>query len=185
MLDAIDFLVLDVDGVLTDGRIVYDSRGGEIKFYHTLDGQGIRYWLRAGHEAAILSGRSSPAIRQRAKEVGIQAIYEGAKDKLPVFEKMLKRFKRTPDRVCYIGDDLVDIPSMSYAGLAVAVANAADEVKRVAHYVTRRPGGSGAVREAIELVLKHQGRWAPLMDRYEKQLRPGLPASRRPWRAAE
>jgi 3-deoxy-D-manno-octulosonate 8-phosphate phosphatase (KDO 8-P phosphatase) len=185
MLDAIDFLVLDVDGVLTDGRIVYDSRGQELKFYHSLDGQGIRYWLRAGHEAAILTGRSSPAIRQRAKEVGIQAIYEDATDKWPVFEKMLKRFKRTPDRVCYVGDDLVDIPSMSHAGLAVAVANAVDEVKRVAHYVTRRPGGSGAVRETVELILKYQGRWAALMNRYQEQLRPDLPASRRPWRAAE
>ena len=185
MLDAIDFLVLDVDGVLTDGRIVYDSRGGEIKCFNSLDGQGIRYWLRAGHEAAILTGRSSPAIRQRAKELGIQAIYEDATDKWPVFEKMLKRFKRTADRVCYVGDDLVDIPSMSHAGLAVAVANAVDEVKRVAHYVTRRPGGSGAVREAVELVLRYQGRWPALMDRYEQQLRPGLPASRRPWRAAE
>jgi len=184
MLDAIDLLVMDVDGVLTDGRIVYDSRGGELKCFHAMDGQGLRYWMRAGHEAAILSGRASAATRRRARELGIRAVREGAKDKLPVFRDLLRRLKRTPDRVCYVGDDLVDIPVMSYVGFAVAVADAAAEVKRVAHYVTRAGGGAGAIREVIEKILKRQGRWARLMERYAEQLSPDLPARRHPWRAS-
>ena len=116
MLDAIDLLVLDVDGVLTDGRIVYDSRGADTKRFDTHDGQGVRYWLRAGHEAAILSGRGSPTIGRRAREIGIEHVYEDATDKLPVFEKILKRFGRTADRVCYVGDDLVDLPVMARVG---------------------------------------------------------------------
>src|SRR4030042_1394166 len=105
MLDAIDLLVLDVDGVLTDGRIVYDSRGGELKFFWAPDGQGLRYWLRAGHEAAVLSGRASAAARRRAREIGIRFVRQGAKDKLPVFRDLLRRLKRTAERTCYVGDD--------------------------------------------------------------------------------
>ena len=184
MLDAIDLLVLDVDGVLTDGRIVYDARGGELKFFSAPDGQGLRYWLRAGHEAAVLSGRASPAARRRAREVGIRFVRQGAKDKLPVFRNLLKRLKRTPERTFYVGDDLVDVPILSYVGFAVATAGASEEVKRVAHYVTRAGGGAGAVREVIEMILKYQGRWAGVTERYDRQLSPGLPDRRRPWRAS-
>lgn len=182
MLDAIDLMVLDIDGVLADGRIVYDSRGGETKSFHVTDGQGLRYWMRVGHEAAILSGRSSAPIRYRAEELGIRCVHMGAKDKLPVFEKILKRFRRTADRVCYVGDDLVDIPVMARCGFAVATPDAAAEVRRVAHYVTRRPGGAGAVREVIELILNYQGRWPEITTRYRDQLPAGLPPRRNPWR---
>ena len=185
MLDKIDLLVLDVDGVLTDGRIIYDSRGVDVKEFDVCDGQGGKFWLRAGCEAAILSGRASRTIRIRAKELGIDAVYEGAKDKLPAFEKILKRFGRTPDRVCCIGDDLPDLPLLARAGFAVATAGAADEVKRVAHYVTQHCGGAGAVREVIELMLKYQGRWGEILERYTKQLPAALPALRRPSRGDE
>jgi 3-deoxy-D-manno-octulosonate 8-phosphate phosphatase (KDO 8-P phosphatase) len=182
MLDPIDLLVLDVDGVLTDGRIVYDSRGGDTKYYDVLDGQGLRYWMRAGHEVAILSGRSSKTIRRRAKELGIKAVYEDATDKLPVFEKILKRLGRTPDRVCYMGDDLVDLPVLARVGFAVAPVGAVEEVRRLAHYVTRHPGGAGAVRETIELILKYQDRWPEVCRRYKDRLPADLPARRNPWK---
>jgi len=182
MLDRIDLLILDVDGVLTDGRIVYDSRGADVKAFHVLDGQGIKYWRRAGHEAAILSGRASRTIRIRAAELGIRAVYLNAKDKRPALEKILKRFRRAADRACYIADDLVDLPVMARVGFAVATAGAVEEVKHIAHYVTRRPGGAGAVRETIELILKYQGLWDGVTQRYRDRLPPDLPASRRPWR---
>jgi len=182
MLDAVDLLVLDVDGVLTDGRIVYDSRGVEIKAFDVRDGQGVKYWLRAGHEAAILSARRSPTIRRRAKELGIRVVYENAKNKLPVFEKLLKRLGRTADRVCYIGDDLSDLPVMAQVGFAVAAADAVAEVKRVAHYVTRRRGGAGAVRETIEMILRYQDRWTEVTRRYAGQLPTEFPPARHPWR---
>ena len=182
MLDRIDLLILDVDGVLTDGRIIYDSRGVDVKAFDVMDGQAVKYWLRAGHQAAVLSGRASKTIRIRARDIGIDAVYEDAKDKLPVFEKILKRFGRTPDRVCCIGDDLPDLPVLARAGFAVATAGASPEVKRVAHYVTQHAGGAGAVREAIELLLKYQGRWGQILERYTNQLPADLPASRRPRR---
>lgn len=132
----------------------------------------------------MLSGRKSAAARRRAREVGIRHVREGATDKLPVFEALIKRLKRSADRVCYVGDDLVDIPVMSRVGFAVATAGAAAEVKRMAHYVTRLGGGAGAVREVIEKILKHQDRWAGVTERYERQLPAQMPASRRPWRTS-
>ncbi len=184
MLDGIGILVLDVDGVMTDGRIVYDSEGREIKRFHVRDGQAVKYWLRAGHRAAILSGRSSPILERRAEELGGLALYEDAKKKLPVFEKMLVDFGAEADQVCFIGDDLPDVPVLARVGFAVAVADATPEVRHVAHYVTGRPGGAGAVREAVELILKYQGRWADVMRRYVDALPPDLPPARHPWRTA-
>jgi len=182
VLDPISLLILDVDGVLSDGRIIYDSRGADVKAFHVLDGQGVKYWLRVGHQAAVLSGRASKTIRRRATEIGIRAVYTGAKDKLPVFEKILKRFRVGAESVCYVGDDLVDIPVMARAGFAVATPAAVAEVKRLAHYVTRAEGGAGAVRETIELILRYQGRWAEVTERYQDRLPDGLPAARCPWR---
>lgn len=182
MLDCIDLLIVDVDGVLTDGRIIYDSRGADTKLFNVLDGQGIKYWMRTGHEVAILSGRASKTIRRRAADAGIKAVYENAIDKLPVFEKILKRFRRTADRVCYMGDDLVDLPVLARVGFAVATPGAVEEVRRVAHYTARRGGGAGAVRETIELILKYQGLWDAVCQRYNDRLPPDLPARRRPWK---
>ncbi len=182
MLDSITLLVLDVDGVLSDGRIVLDARGSEIKTFHCLDGQGIKYWLRAGRRAALLSGRASKAVTRRAAGLGVKAVYMGVKDKLPVFEKILKRFRASAENACYMGDDLVDIPAMARAGFAVAPANAVDEVKRVAHYVTAADGGAGAVRETIERILKYQGLWDQATRRYKDRLPSDLPPARNPWR---
>ena len=185
MLDRIDLLILDVDGVLTDGRIIYDSRGADVKAFHVVDGQGVKYWLRIGHQAAILSGRASRTIRIRARDIGIDAVYENAKDKLPVLEQILKRFGRTPDRACYVGDDLLDLPVMAHVGFAAATAGAPDEVQRMAHYVTRRPGGAGAVREVVELILRYQGRWGQVLKRYTDQLPVAWATARRPRRDPE
>ena len=182
MLDRIRLLVLDVDGVLTDGRIVYDSAGGEAKAFHAADGQGIKYWLRAGHQAAVLSGRESETVQRRADELGIALVCMGAKDKLPAFEELLARADASAEETCYVGDDLVDLPVLARAGFAVAVRDAPEEVRRTAHYVTRRPGGAGAVREVIERILRYQDRWADVTRRYEERLPAGLPGARRPWR---
>jgi len=182
VLDRIRLLVLDVDGVLTDGRIVYDSAGAETKAFSAADGQGIKYWLRAGHQAAILSGRDSEAVGRRADELGIRLVRTGAKDKLPAFEQMLEEAACTADETCAVGDDLPDIPVMARAGLAVAVPAAPEAVRRLAHYVTRADGGAGAVREIIELLLTYQDRWQDVTQRYEDGLPGHLPGARRPWR---
>jgi len=182
VLDRIRLLVLDVDGVLSDGRIVYDSAGTETKAFHAVDGQGIKYWLRAGHQAAILSGRKSETVRRRADELGIALVCQGAKDKLPAFEELLGQADAAAEEACYVGDDLVDLPVLARSGFAVTVPGAPHEVRRTAHYVTRMPGGAGAVREVIELILRYQDRWDGVTRRYEERLPPGLPGPRRPWR---
>lgn len=183
MLDRIRLLVLDVDGVLTDGRIVYDSAGAETKAFSAADGQGIKYWLRAGHQAALLTGRDSPVVGRRAEELGISLVRTGAKDKLPVFDDLLEEAGCTAEETCAVGDDLPDLPILARSGLAVAVPGAPEAVRRVAHYVTRAAGGAGAVRETIELLLRYQDRWEGVTQRYEDRLPGHLPGARRPWRA--
>jgi 3-deoxy-D-manno-octulosonate 8-phosphate phosphatase (KDO 8-P phosphatase) len=162
----IKMLVLDVDGVLTDGTIILNADGSESKFFNSLDGHGIRMWQRAGLKVALLSGRLSEPTRHRAKQLEIEYVFEDCHDKLPVLEKFLKQINLSPEEVAYIGDDLMDIPVMRYVGFGIAVANAVDEVKHYADYVTISPGGRGAVREAIEYILKQSGRWPELMKRY-------------------
>ena len=127
-------------------------------------------------------GRGSKTISRRAREIGIEHVYEDATDKLQVFQRILKRLGRTADRVCYVGDDLVDLPVMARVGFAVATAGAVDEVRRIAHYVTRRPGGRGAVRETVELILKYQDLWKVVCRRYQERMPDDLPAARRPWK---
>jgi len=183
VLDRIRLLVLDVDGVLTDGRIVYDTAGAETKAFSAADGQGIKYWLRAGHEAAILSGRDAETVGRRAEELGIRLVRTGAKDKLPVFEELLQEAGCAAEETCTVGDDLPDLPVLARAGLAVAVPAAPEAVRRLAHYVTRAEGGAGAVRETIELLLQYQDRWDDVTQRYEDRLPGHLPGARRPWRA--
>jgi 3-deoxy-D-manno-octulosonate 8-phosphate phosphatase (KDO 8-P phosphatase) len=162
----IKLLVLDVDGVLTDGTIILNADGGETKFFNSLDGHGIRMWQRAGLKVALLSGRLSDPTKRRAKQLEIEYVFEDCHDKLPVLEKFLKQINLTPEAAAYIGDDLMDIPIVRYVGFGIAVANAVDEVKHYADYVTTRSGGHGAVREAIEYILKQSGRWPELMKRY-------------------
>ena len=165
-LENIKMLILDVDGVLTDGTIVINADGSESKFFNSLDGHGIKMWQRSGLGVAILSGRESEPTKHRAKQLEIEHVFEDCHDKLPVLEQFLKKINLQPEEAAYIGDDVVDLTSMRYVGFSIAVANAVDEVKRQADFVTNRPGGSGAVREAIEYILKKSGRWQKLMERY-------------------
>ena len=163
---AIEILVLDVDGVLTDGTVSIHSDGSESKGFSIIDGHGIKLWHRSGLKTALLSGRASGATDVRAAQLEITNIVQGAKKKLPAFEQLLGELGLETHQAVYVGDDLLDIPPVRRAGLGVAVANAVDELKEQADYVTLRQGGSGAVREVIELVLKSTGRWDALMERY-------------------
>lgn len=155
----IRLLLLDVDGVLTDGRVTYVDNGLEIKSFHVRDGSGLKFWRQSGGRVAILSGRSSPAVVRRAKELGIDPVVQGADGKLPAFARILKETGMNPDQVCAVGDDLPDLPVLTRCGLAVAVADAAPEVRAAAHFVTTAQGGRGAVREVVEWLMRGQGTW--------------------------
>jgi 3-deoxy-D-manno-octulosonate 8-phosphate phosphatase (KDO 8-P phosphatase) len=165
-LKQIQLLALDVDGVLTDGKLTINADGSETKSFNSLDGHGIRMWQRAGLKVALISGRESVPTQLRAEQLGIEYVFQDCHFKLPVMEKLLEQIDLPPEKVAYVGDDLPDLPVMRYVGFAVAVANAVDEVKQCADYVTTRPGGGGAVREVIEHILKGTGKWRKLMERY-------------------
>lgn len=165
-LAEIELLVLDVDGVLTDGTLVFNADGSESKFFNALDGHGIKLWKRAGLKAAFLSGRNSEPTKRRAEQLGVDFCMEGCLDKVPVMKELLERCGVCAERAAYIGDDLPDLPVIRYVGFGAAVANAVDEVKQGADYVTKCRGGQGAVREVIEYILKSGGRWEELMKRY-------------------
>ena len=162
----IKLLILDCDGVLTDGRIIPISETEETKLFDVKDGHGIRMAGRAGLKTAIISGRKSFAVRIRARDLGVTHLYEEAFVKIGPYQEVLAKEGLTDEAVCFVGDDVTDIPLLRRAGLAVAVADAVDDVKRHAHLITRRSGGRGAVRELIELILEAQGKWAGLMERY-------------------
>ncbi|HSB71875.1 MAG TPA: HAD hydrolase family protein [Candidatus Methylomirabilis sp.] len=166
-LKAVKLLVLDVDGILTDGRMIYGPDGEHMAF-HILDGHGIKLALRSGLALAIISGRESSMVARRARELGVEDVQQRVLDKLPAFEALLLRKGLVRSQVACMGDDLQDLPLLLRAGLAISVPGAVDEVRRAAHYVTRRPGGEGAVREAIELLLKVQGHWPAVMERYRR-----------------
>ena len=160
-------IVLDIDGVLTDGRIGYGCGSTEeIKFFHVRDGHGIVLARRAGLRVGILSGRASFANEHRAKELKLDFFYTGILDKKEGFDRLLREQNLAPEECMYIGDDIVDARPMALCGLAVAVGDAVPELDRVADLRTRHAGGQGAVREAIEFLLKEQNRWDSLMARY-------------------
>ena len=163
---AIEMLILDVDGVLTDGRIIYSDAGEELKAFHVRDGSGLKLWLRLGKRAGIITGRTSPVVERRANELGLTAVVQGAEDKRIAYERMLREQDLDASRVGYVGDDLPDVPLLQRSGLAIAVADACAEAKRAAHHVTLAMGGRGAVREAIELILRAQGRWHEVVARF-------------------
>jgi 3-deoxy-D-manno-octulosonate 8-phosphate phosphatase (KDO 8-P phosphatase) len=165
-LSAIKLLLLDVDGVMTDGRIIYDSNGGETKAFDVKDGHGLKLVQRAGIQVGIITGRQSTIVDRRAAELGIELVYQGAKDKRLPFRKILQKLALEPGEVAYAGDDLVDLPVMRQVGFAATVADAMDEVKAAAHLVTRRAGGRGAVREICDHLLKASGRWSAVTRRY-------------------
>ena len=162
----IKLLLMDCDGVLTDGRIWIFENGEEQKGFHTRDGLGIDLLHRAGLKSGIISGRVSSAVERRAQGLGIAFVVQGCEDKLGAFGETLAQAGVTPAEVAYVGDDLNDIPLMLKSGLAVAVADAAPETRERAHYVTTAGGGFGAIREIVELILKAQGRWDVLIASY-------------------
>lgn len=149
----VQLAVFDVDGVFTDGRLYYGARGEQLKVFHVRDGHGIKLLLRHGVRVAVISGRRSPAVAQRMRELGIRHLFQGRDDKLAVLQNLLRRLKLAWNQVACVGDDLVDLPLFESAGLAVAVADAQPEVRARAHHVTRARGGEGAVREVCDLLL--------------------------------
>jgi 3-deoxy-D-manno-octulosonate 8-phosphate phosphatase (KDO 8-P phosphatase) len=161
----IELLVVDVDGVLTDGAIIYADNNVEVKAFHVRDGSGLKIWQLAGKRSAVITGRTSPVVAVRAAELGMAPVLQGAADKLPAFRTILADAGLQPQQVCFIGDDVPDLPVLLTCGLAAAVADACADVRAAAHYVTRTPGGRGAVREVIELILRCQGSWRPIVDR--------------------
>jgi 3-deoxy-D-manno-octulosonate 8-phosphate phosphatase (KDO 8-P phosphatase) len=166
-LKGIKLLVLDVDGVMTDGRIIMDNEGKEIKNFNVLDGHGLKILQRHGIKVAILTGRKSKVVEYRAKDLGINDVYQGAFNKKEVFGKILKKHKLSASAVAFMGDDFVDIPVLKRVGFSAAVADAVDVVKKSVDYVTNHKGGYGAVREVCELILKAQGKWPEIAAKYE------------------
>ena len=164
----IKLLLMDCDGVLTDGRIWLFENGEEQKGFHTRDGLGLELLHRAGLRSGIISGRKSSAVERRAKDLGMSFVVQGCEDKIKVFADTLAQAGVTNAEVAYIGDDLNDIPLMLQSGLGIAVADAAAETREHAHYVTSVAGGFGAVREVVELILKSQGRWDNLIRGYTR-----------------
>jgi len=162
----IELILCDVDGVLTDGRIVVDNQGIESKQFHIRDGMGIRLWQKAGYRFGLVTARSSHVVRMRAAELGIEILRQGVEDKLAVLREVAGQCGLLIRQTCYIGDDLPDLAAVGSAGLGVAVADACEELRHQAHYVTAAPGGNGAVRETIELILKTQGRWEDVLRPY-------------------
>ncbi|HVY81742.1 MAG TPA: HAD-IIIA family hydrolase [Steroidobacteraceae bacterium] len=155
---AIELLVLDVDGVLTDGRLYYGARGEVLKVFDVKDGLGIKRLMRAGVTVAIISGRRSPMVKRRARDLGIKHVFQGSSDKLPIFERLRKRLKLEPAACAIVGDDLPDVPLMRAAGLAFAVADAHPAAIQAADRVTPQAGGRGAVRSVCDLLLAARAR---------------------------
>lgn len=165
--EPIELILSDVDGVLTEGSIIFDNEGVEMKRFHIRDGLGIKLWRRAGGKFGILTGRNSHIVNVRAAELGIDLVRQGTEQKQPATREIMAQLGLRPEQVCYIGDDLPDLPPMQAVGLAVAVADASNEVREAADYVTKLPGGRGAVRETIEMILKAQRRWDDLIRTYK------------------
>jgi len=165
---GLKLLLLDVDGVLTDGTITYTHEGTEIKSFHTRDGFGIRLLLESGVEVGLITARESEAVKRRVQDLGLKHVFQKTKNKLEVFDQLLKEFGLEPTEVGYMGDDWLDLPLLVRVGFAATVADAVPEVLQIAHYVTRRKGGQGAVREVCELILEAKGVNIGLLEKYIK-----------------
>ncbi len=163
----IELVLSDVDGVLTDGGVIFDNQGIEIKRFHVRDGLGIKLWQRAGFPFGVVTARNSHIVKMRAAELGVDIVRQGFEQKLPIVKEIVEERGLALEAVCYIGDDLTDLPVLKSVGLAVGVADAVAEVRAAAHYVTKTPGGSGAVRETIETILKARKRWDDLIQKYQ------------------
>ena len=159
-------LVLDVDGVMTNGRIIYDEFGDELKMFDVQDGTGVVWWHRAGFKTIMITARQARAVQRRAKELHVDLLVQKALKKLPAYEQALKRLRVAPEQTCVMGDDLLDLPLLRRAGLSVAVANAVEDVKTSCHYVTTNSGGAGAIREVVELLFQAKGLWEQVKKPY-------------------
>ncbi|MDD5613991.1 MAG: HAD-IIIA family hydrolase [Candidatus Omnitrophica bacterium] len=162
----IKLLILDADGVLTDGKIYYGSYGDELKAFDVKDGLGLNIWNKAGYLSCILTAKRSPLLRRRAKHVKIMKVYQNAYRKIDIYNRLKRRYKLNDENICFIGDDLIDIAVLKRCGFSVTVPGAPEEVKSQADYVTENKGGDGAVREVIELILKSQNLWQGLVQSF-------------------
>ncbi len=162
----IQLLVLDVDGVLTDGGIIRDDAGQQIKRFHVRDGAGVVMWKRLGKEVALITGKESAVVTHRAAELGIAHVLQNVGNKQEAYGQLLEELDLTDTQVAYVGDDLPDLPVMRKVGCPIAVADAAEEVRAAAKYVTKYPGGYGAVRDAIEYLCKEMNLWHLVLERY-------------------
>ncbi len=166
----IRLLLMDCDGVLTDGSVIYTADGEraseQTKVFHIHDGQGLRLAKQAGLQLGLISGRNSVAVAVRARELGFDHVFQDVADKLAIYERLCQSGQFGPAEIAYIGDDLPDLPLLRRVGLAVAVADAVPDVRAQAHFITQRAGGRGAVREAIEVVLKAQAKWDAALNTF-------------------
>jgi 3-deoxy-D-manno-octulosonate 8-phosphate phosphatase (KDO 8-P phosphatase) len=163
---GIKLLILDVDGVLTDGSIILDNEGNEHKIFNVRDGHGIKMLIRAGIQVALITGRSSKVVERRAKELGITEVYQKSYNKTVAFDHIIGKFGLADNEAAYIGDDIVDIPIFKRVGMPIAVSDAADEARNFAAMVTKNGGGRGAVREICDLLLKAKGLWETVTREY-------------------
>lgn len=165
-LSKIRLLLLDVDGVLTDGGITLNDAGEQTKTFHVRDGHGMKLLQRSGVRIGIITGRSSQVVEHRMRELGVDLVFQGVRDKLEPFERICSDLQLENDQVAYLGDDVVDLPILRRVGFAATVADACEEIKPYVHYVTRCAGGRGAVREICDLIIRAQGKWDEVMARY-------------------
>jgi 3-deoxy-D-manno-octulosonate 8-phosphate phosphatase (KDO 8-P phosphatase) len=163
---GLKLFLLDVDGVLTDGTITYTHEGNEIKSFHTRDGLGLRLLMESGVEVGLITARESEAVNRRVQDLGIKYVFQKAKNKLVIFENLLKELDLKPSEVGYMGDDWLDLPLLVRVGFAATVEDAVPEVLQVAHYVTKRKGGRGAVREVCDLILEAQDTKSAFLEKY-------------------
>ncbi len=167
-ISKIKLLLLDVDGVLTDGRIYVDNNGVETKAFDVQDGHGLKLLQRAGIKVGLITGRQSEVVSYRAKELGIDLVYQGIKDKLEIYLRICDDLGLRDDEIAFMGDDLVDLPILRRVGLSATVPGGSDDIKSFVHYISIRKGGRGAVREVCELLLKEGGYWEQVSTRYQK-----------------
>lgn len=165
----IKLLMLDIDGVLTDGSIILDSKDNEIKAFHVRDGHGIKMLIKAGVQVAIITGRHSKVVERRAHELGITEVYQRCHIKTVAYEHLLEKIAVSDAEAAYVGDDIVDIPLFKRVGLSVAVSDASEDAKKEAMFITKNRGGRGAVREVCELILKASGKWKEVTDEYYQE----------------
>lgn len=165
---TIKLLILDVDGVLTDGSIILDNDGNELKAFHVRDGHGIKMLHSIGVYVAIITGRYSKVVERRAHELGITEIYQKCHVKSAAYKHLTEKLNISDSEIAYIGDDIVDLSIMKKVALPIAVADAADETKATALFITKMPGGRGAVREICDLIIKAKGKWEELLNEYSK-----------------